>query len=118
MVKVGGYVFHTGGLTGFYGRGYYALSPALYSEIYPINGFEVKLIGTRTRPNRNRWKLMQPGQTYLKSCDEQGWEFTSESSPFVPMIPNDSMICCLAKKVEEKEFTKPVPEHFIKTDGR
>jgi hypothetical protein len=118
MVKVGGYVFHTGNLTGFYGRGYYSLSPALYSEIYPINGFEVKLIGTHTKKNRNRWQIMKPGNTYLQSADENELIFRSESSPFVPMIPNDSMICCLAKKVEEKEFTKPVPEHFIKTDGR
>ena len=118
MVKVGGYVFHTGNLTGFYGRGYYSLSPALYSEIYPINGFEVKLIGTHTKKNRNRWQIMKPGNTYLQSADENELIFTSESSPFIPMIPNDTMICCLAKKVEEKEFTKPVPEHFIKTDGR
>jgi len=61
---------------------------------------------------------MRPGNTYLQAADENELIFTSESSPFVPMIPNDSMICCLAKKLEEKEFTKPVPEHFIKTDGR
>ena len=118
MVKVGGYVFHTGNLTGFYGRGYYSLSPALYSEIYPINGFEVKLIGTHTKKNRDRWKIMPPGNTYLRTADENELIFTSESSPFIPVIPNDAMICCLAKKIEEKEFTKPVPEHFIKTDGR
>ena len=118
MVKVGGYVLHTGNLTGFYGRGYYSLSPALYSEIYPINGFDVKLIGTRTKHNRNRWNIMKPGLTYLKKADNNEIVFTSESAEFVPMIPNDSMICCLAKKIEEKEFTKPVPQHFIKTGGR
>lgn len=118
MVKVGGYVLHIGNLTGFYGRGYYSLSPALYSEIYPINGFEVKLIGTRTKKNRNRWNIMRPGLTYLESANEEELVFTEKSSPFVPMVPNDSMICCLAKKIEEKEFTKPVPEHFIKTEGR
>ena len=61
---------------------------------------------------------MRPGQTYLQSATEDELVFTSESSPFVPVIPNDAMICCLAKKTEDKEFTNPVPEHFIKTDGR
>ena len=118
MVKVGGYVLHTGNLTGFYGRGYYSLSPALYSEIYPINGFDVKLIGTRTKNNRNRWQIMKPGLTYLKSANQAEMVFTTESADFVPMIPNDSMICCLAQKTEDKPFAKPVPQHFIKTGGR
>lgn len=118
MVKVGGYVFHTGNLTGFYGRGYYSLSPALYSEIYPINGFEVKLIGTHTKKNRNRWQIMKPGNTYLQSADENELIFTSESSPFIPMIPNDSMICCLAKKVEEKRFTRPTANHYTQLGDR
>jgi hypothetical protein len=118
MVKVGGYVFHTGNLTGFYGRGYYSLSPALYSEIYPINGFEVKLIGTHTKKNRNRWQIMKPGNTYLQSADENELIFTSESSPFIPMIPNDSMICCLAKKVEEKCFTRPTASHYTQPGDR
>ena len=61
---------------------------------------------------------MKPGLTYLEKANDSEIIFTSKSSEFVPMIPNDSMICCLAKKTEDKDFTKPVPKHFIKTDGR
>jgi hypothetical protein len=84
---------------------------------YNLNGKPIRLpphlLGART------WQLMEgTTSTYLQSAGAEEMIFSEKPQPFVPMIPNDSMICCLAKKVEEKEFTKPVPQHFIKTDGR
>lgn len=118
MLKPGGYVLHTGNLAGFFGRGYYSLSPAFFSEFYTVNGFDILHMGTRTR-SCSKWHLFPPMQNYLLSVDNGKIEFTSDmDAEYVPNLPNDSMICCLAKKEKEQVFTKPIPEHFVLTGGK
>ena len=120
MVKVGGFVLHTGNLSGFYGRGFYSLSPSLFIEFYEQNGFVVKAIGTRTKNNKNQWNISgnTKGGTYLHKATLNEMLFSSSPQSFIPLIPNDSMICCLAYKKEDVGFTKPIPRHFVKTNGR
>jgi len=120
MVKVGGFVLHTGNLSGFFGRGFYSLSPSLFIEFYEQNGFVVSAIGTRTKNNKNQWNIADnsKGGTYLSRASLEEMVFSSESQNFIPFIPNDSMICCLVRKKENMKFTKPIPRHFIQTNGR
>lgn len=119
MTKLGGKVFHTSNLIGFFGRGFYALSPSLFYEFYQCNGFEIEFMGTRTRSGGEQWVEMQSGGTYLETADKDALSFVDHShSNFVPMVPNDAMLCCLVKKVKEVPFTKPIPKHFVDTQGR
>jgi hypothetical protein len=115
MVKMNGKVFHSSNLAGFFGRGFYAVSPSLFYEFYRCNGFEINAMGTRTFANPEPWDLMTPGDSYLLSADDSKVQFTdTDDVDYTPMIPNDSLICCLATKREAVPFTKPVPKHFLK----
>ncbi len=93
--------------------------PQEYRTITSITGKEFKIPPNDTLAGGKKWQPMaNTTSTYLQSASKEEIIFSDVPKPFVPMIPNDTMICCLAKKVEEKEFTKPVPQHFIKTNGR
>jgi len=117
-LKIGGIIMHTGNLTGFFGRGYYSLSPALFIEFYEENGFEIKMIGTKTRDNRGTWVESNKNGTYLSEANTHYMNFSENNSNFIPVIPNDTMICCVAEKKKDVKFVKPVPRHFIKTNGK
>jgi len=115
LLKESGTAFHTGALSGFYGRGFYSLSPALFRDFYKTNNFEVLRMGTKTR-QVNEWYDFNPNDTYLKSYFDT-MEFQDKSGTFIDFIPNDSMIYCFAKREKSVEFTEPIPQHFIDTDG-
>ena len=114
MLKDKGGVLHTGNLCGFYGRGFYSLSPALFRDFYKCNNFTIEIAATKKRQLRS-WNKYNPLATYLR---DHNLDFQESSGEFVPMIPNDSMIFCFAARTERSPFTKPVPQHFIDTDGK
>lgn len=119
MVKPQGVVMHTSNLVGFFGRGFYSLSPALFYEFYLANGFEIEVMATRTRTHGTAWTPIQPGHTYLQHADDRLVQFTDQSRvAYTPQVPNDALLCCVARKVKEVPFTKPVPQHFVTTQGR
>ena len=114
MLKADGCVCHTGNLIGFFGRGFYSLSPALFRDFYKTNGFYIEYIGVKQRSGF--WKGINSNDTYLNSMN---LDFSPVSTTFVPHVPNDSMICCCAKRVKLLEnFVKPIPQHFIDTEGK
>ena len=114
MLKNKGVVVHTGNLSGFYGRGFYSISPALFRDFYNCNNFTIETTATKTRQTRT-WKYFNYEDTYLANRD---LSFQRVAGEFVPEIPNDSMIFCCATRKERSPFKKPVPEHFINTDGK
>jgi len=114
ILKDKGNVIHTGNLCGFYGRGFYSLSPALFRDFYTCNNFTIEMSATKTRTNRT-WNKFNPQHTYLKSMN---LSFQESAGEFVPEIPNDSMIFCHASRQKRQVFTKPIPDHFIKTNAR
>jgi SAM-dependent methyltransferase len=57
FLKPSGCVFHLAGLTGFFGRSYYAFSPMLFNDFYAQNGFEVIEMGVRVKP-----RLLEPAR--------------------------------------------------------
>ena len=113
MLKENGCVMHTSNLCGFFGRGFYSLSPALFRDFYNINGFDIQLSATKTRGGT--WRQFDSSNTYLSSIN---LDFQEKSGDFISHIPNDSLICCFAKRKNIINFKKPIPEHFIKTKGR
>lgn len=117
MLKDKGTVIHTGNLSGFYGRGFYSLSPALFRDFYKANDFKILCMATKTR--QGNWNINNAEHTYLSPASSpQNMIFQQDSGPYMAYIPNDSMMLCCASRVQKKTFTKPVPEHFIKTDGK
>ena len=112
LLKNKGCVFHTGNLAGFFGRGFYSLSPALFRDFYYANNFDIKCMGTKTR-SCSSWKFFDPNHTYL---NEHG-DF-ADYDKYIPTIPNDWLINCFAVRENRVEFKKPVPQHFIETKGK
>tara|TARA_Y100000361_G_C11152400_1_gene341958 strand:- start:1637 stop:2287 length:651 start_codon:yes stop_codon:yes gene_type:complete len=117
MLKDDGKVLHTGNLVGFFGRGFFSLSPALFNDFYSQNGFEVGYMGTKTK-SEGVWNLFHSNENYLNAEGEGEIEFAEEGVGFVSSLPNDSMICCFAKRKKVVDFTKPIPTHFVRTDGK
>ena len=113
MLKDKGCVIHTSNLCGFFGRGFYSLSPALFRDFYKVNNFDIKFSATKKRGEG--WIGFDPNNTYLKNAN---LSFQEDAGIFINSIPNDSLICCFAKRDKAATFTKPVPEHFIKTNGK
>jgi hypothetical protein len=109
-----GCVVHTGNLSGFFGRGFYSLSPALFRDFYRANCFTIQSMASKTRQQR-QWKKFNPDHTYLLNVD---LGFQHQSGEYVPFIPNDAMISCVATRTKRAPFIKPVPQHFVDTKGK
>ena len=116
LLKESGAVVHTAGLSGFYGRGFYSLSPSLFRDFYNANNFEILGMGTKTR-RVNQWYDFDPNNTYLSDANSIFMKFQEHSGSFIEFIPNDCMIYCFAKRDKSIDFVEPVPQHFIDTDG-
>jgi len=117
MLKEEGCIIHTANLAGFFGRGFYSLSPAFFKDFYSANNYKILHMATKTRTSR-KWNGINPQYTYLSKASKDEILFCEDSSGYIPEIPNDSLIFCFSKRKHKIKFTKPVPEHFIKTNGR
>ena len=116
LLKESCYIVHTSNLSGHYGRVFYAVSPSLYRDFYKANNFEILGMGTKTR-QKLTWHGFNPNNTYLKEASSRCMDFQERSGSFVEYIPNDSQICCVARREKSVEFTEPIPQHFIDTNG-
>ena len=117
MLKDTGCSFHTSNLCGWFGRGFYSVSPSLYKEFYELNNFTVEGMGTKTKLS-GIWHDLNPKATYLKSADYGSMLFSEGASEFVSLIPNDTLLYCFVSRKERVEYKQPVPKHYIKTDGK
>ena len=112
MLKDDGCCLHTSNLCGWYGRGFYSLSPSLYKEFYQLNNFTIEGMGTKTRFARV-WHDIDVNATYLSSVSKEKISFEKDPSPFIEALPNDSLLYCFVSRVKRTEFREPVPEHYI-----
>ena len=102
LLKPNGVVWHESSLAGHFGRGFYCLSPSLFNEFYSQNGFEVIRMAYKIkRQNRERWVDIQIGDDMLGSG-----------------FGGDTSLLCCAKRLEVIDFKKPVPQHYIDTNGK
>ena len=112
MLKDKGCSLHTSNLCGWFGRGFYSISPSLYKEFYEANNFTVEGMGTKTKLSR-RWNFCDVKATYLKKADHVSMLFSEDPSEFIPAIPNDTLLHCFATREEQVEFKEPIPEHYV-----
>lgn len=118
MLKDDGCIIHTSNLVGFFGRGFYSLSPALFRDFYKINNFDILCFATKTRINKN-WVVNDYNNTYLSETSSQNEIlFQEQSGNYVTLIPNDSLMLYFVKRKVRTDFKKPIPEHFIITNGK
>tara|TARA_R110000824_G_scaffold351071_2_gene538067 strand:+ start:13134 stop:13772 length:639 start_codon:yes stop_codon:yes gene_type:complete len=117
MIKDKGCCLHTSNLCGWFGRGFYSVSPSLYKEFYELNNFTIEGMGTKTKMS-GLWHDIDINSNYLKSADYGSVLFSEDPSPFVEALPNDTLLHCFVSRKERVEYQQPVPEHYVKTDGK
>jgi hypothetical protein len=131
MLADDGCVMHVAALTGYFGRGYYAMQPRVFRDLYRQNGFDVITLGVRTRPtnltSRHRflalvqrllgnhfgWRLMSEDAIYLRSASRWSIAFadklplTANGTAIEPqVVPNNSVVMCFAHRRERVPFSR------------
>ena len=118
MLSSNGYVWHQTNLVGHFGRGFYALSPSVFNEFYKANGFEVKSMGYYIKGGKNIWQPLDVGCNYMSSANMNEIKFVDNNCSVRQPVPCDTSLMCFAERKHITEFKKPVPEHYIRTNGK
>lgn len=134
MLVDDGCVMHVAALTGYFGRGYYAMQPRVFRDFYRQNGFDVVTLGVRPRPtnialrhrfaanvqrlfgNRFGWRLMDQDAIYLRKASRWSIEFaetlplTANGTAIEPqVVPNNSVLMCFARRRTRVPFARAEP---------
>ena len=104
-------------LIGHFGRGFYALSPSFYNEIYRANDFEILKMAYLMRGGSGSWIEMPIGKHYLQYADMNRMIW-GDSGTVKTGVPCDSSLLCIVKRNKAKSFTRPIPEHYVRTHGK
>lgn len=118
MLTDSGTIFHMSNLVGHFGRGYYAFGPSFFNEFYKANGFQSRRCFYRTKTSNNGWEQIPVDHNYLSSASRNKLTFQDTSCVHKDMVPCESLIGYVAKRNCRKEFTKPIPEHYCKSNGK
>ena len=131
MLVDDGCVMHVDALTGYFGRGYYAMQPRVFRDFYRQNGFDVVTLGVRPRPtsigirhrflarvqrlfgNRFGWRLMGQDAIYLQKSSRWSIEFaetlplTANGTAIEPqVVPNNAIVLCFAHRRTRLPFAR------------
>jgi SAM-dependent methyltransferase len=127
MLKDRGEIIHVCALTGHFGRGYYNIHPKMFRDFYEQNGFELFATEIRVHKQMSRlarlqrklseWKGRSVGDylpigkdaLFLKNADFVSMEFTPETTTEAPMLPNDALFFCAARREKRFAFVRPIP---------
>jgi hypothetical protein len=117
MLKVGGKIWHQTNLVGHFGRGYWGISPSVLYEYYTQNGFSVERMGFYIK-GIEKWIDFNPQAHNLENATNDSFSFTPNQASFRGMVRNDtSLMCLVTKKKDVAEIKRPVPQHYIRTNG-
>lgn len=126
-LKDRGAMIHVCALTGHFGRGYYNIHPKMFRDFYEQNGFEILSTEVRVHKQMSRlanlqkklweWRGRSVGSylpiskdaLFLKYADFVSMEFTDEVASEAPMLPNDALFLCAARREKRLSFVRPVP---------
>lgn len=122
MLKINGKIWHQTNLIGHFGRGYWSISPSVLYEFYTQNGFSVERMGYYIKEIGNgiddRWIDFDPKAHNLASATSESFSFTTAQASYRGLARNDTSLMCLATKKENvTKIIKPVPSHYIRTNG-
>jgi len=117
MLKLNGKIWHQTNLVGHFGRGYWGVSPSVLYEFYTQNGFGVNRMGFYIK-GIEKWVDFDPRCHNLESAGNDHFNFTTSQSSFRGLVRNDTSLMCLATKLQiQEKMKRPVPQHYVKTNG-
>ncbi len=114
MLRPVGTILHTSNLVGHFGWGFYAFGPAFFQDFYRANGFEIRAMAHRLKTVDSQWTLFPPTLSYLKNASDGHLEWDDVGHPLTRLVPNDSLIMAFCCREEERPFTKPLPDHYVR----
>lgn len=123
-------IFHTAGLTGYFGRSYYSFHPMLFRDFYSTNGFEFDMKvqvrntfaqhGLLRRASNKLWphdtnpKPISANHIYATAGSWRGISFDVPGGKEAMQLPNDAEIYCHAKREDSKPFKNAIPGYYAK----
>lgn len=115
-----GTIFHLAGLTGYFGRSYYSLHPALFRDFYAANGFDVTCMAVRARRASPDWRRRRRDNfspigiddVFVTAADANGLTFEPELADHIPLLPNDAEIVCVANRTSRQPFSRAIPKYY------
>lgn len=117
MLRVGGKIWHQTNLVGHFGRGYWGVSPSVLYEFYTQNGFSVERMGFYIK-GIEKWVDFDPKAHNLENATDDSFNFTTGQTSFRGTVRNDtSLMCLVTKQKEVSQIKRPVPQHYIRTNG-
>jgi hypothetical protein len=118
MLTDSGSVFHQAGLTGYFGRAYYSLHPALFRDFYRTNGFEISALAVRAnrakswfRPDRG-YQYITPDDVFLTGSAGGGFSFGKAFTKHFRSLPNDATVICMATRQKALQFKNAIPGYY------
>jgi hypothetical protein len=112
LLAVDGVVAHLAGLTGYFGRSFYSLHPALFKDFYAVNGFEIVRLATRAARDHAGFHPVDREATFLVESGPDGMRWSSEHAEAPGSIPTDTVVVCAARRRDVVDFTIPAPSYY------
>ena len=116
--RVGSISWHQLNLVGHFGRGYWSVGPAVMYEFYTQNGYDPIATAYYVKERGDRWVYFDQGAHNLRSASSNSFEFVRQKDTWRHDVPCDSSLLFVARRVTSVPFVKPVPRHYIETNGR
>lgn len=129
LLKPEGIIVHLSSVSGHYGRGFYNLHPAFFHDFYKANNFKTIYSASRVKFSQSNYVEFDLSNNYLQGVDKTSFNWAKQGA-LTEWIHSDSMLLTAFKRVNlshDKEtlnstqidqIIKPVPEHYIKTNGK
>jgi SAM-dependent methyltransferase len=130
MLKDEGVIIHHSALTGYFGRAYYNIHPAMFKDLFEQNDFTITNMEVRVFKELSwfakvqriwrTWRGIPCGQykrigeksVFLRRADFVDMEFTSDVATQAAMLPNDALILCAARRSKRGHFVKPIASFY------
>jgi hypothetical protein len=109
MVKPNGTIVHHAILTGFFGRGYYSIGPAVFRDLYAVNGYEITRMAIK--PHGQPYETHDPDAVF---ASDDGWSTTNRGP--VTELPGDAAVLCIARQRDVVPFTNALPDFYRDRD--
>ncbi len=113
MLKDKGTIFHIAGLTGYFGRCYYNMHPALFRDFYSCNGFKLSYlefvqfvfqIHFFLKRKHDEFVQWSEKEIFLKSVMDSKLQIGTMFHKHIVSIPNDVVIACVAIREKRLQF--------------
>tara|TARA_Y100001958_G_C21152675_1_gene488442 strand:+ start:194 stop:865 length:672 start_codon:yes stop_codon:yes gene_type:complete len=120
MLNETGCIYHQSNLVGHFGRSFWSFSPSVFNEFYKANNFkdiDLKYL-FKSGPNKEKWQNINTNCNYLRVSNNTSLTFVNNNCTIRHSILCDTSLSCFARRDNSTPFKKPIPEHYINTNGK